>query len=214
MRLFRKGTRMARKGICGERGAALITSLIILTLLTLLGIAATNTSILETMISSSERTHAEAFYAAEAGIEHLRRNFKSIFVEKNAAKIAAGVASDWDFVLNGSQAGVDAATGINYDGGARWITDGDLDSIYLYNVTVWNNDDGGSATNDTDSVIMMRADASVPNGGMASIEISLFGGATGGSALSGYGAQEGAGAGKNYNSNDTGAITNFSTQIN
>lgn len=214
MRLFRKGTRMARKGICGESGAALITSLIILTLLTLLGIAATNTSILETMISSSERTHAEAFYAAEAGIEHLRRNFKSIFVEKNAARIAAGVDPDWDFVLNGSQAGVDAATDINYDGGARWITDGDLGSVYLYNVTVWNNDDGGSATNDTDSVIMMRADARVPNGGIASIEISLFGGATGGAALSGYGAQEGAGAGKNYNSNDTGAITNFSTQIN
>jgi len=205
---------MARKGICGERGAALITSLIILTLLTLIGIAATNTSTLETMISSSERTHAEAFYAAEAGIEHLRRNFKNMFVEKNAARIAAGVTPDWDFVLNGSQPGVDAATDITFENGARWITGGDLGSVYLYNVTVWNNDDSGSATDDTDSVIMMRADAQVPNGGIASIEISLFGGATGGSALTGYGAQEGAGAGKNYNSNDTGAITNFNTQIN
>lgn len=205
---------MARKGIYGERGAALITSLIILTLLTLLGIAATNTSVLETMISSSERTHAEAFYAAEAGIEHLRRNFKNLFVEKNAARIAAGVDPDWDFVLNGSQDGVDAAADITFEDGARWITGGDLSSVYLYNVTVWNNDDGGSATDDTDSVIMMRADAQVPNGGIASIEISLFGGATGGSVLTGYGAQEGAGAGKNYNSNDTGAITNFGTQIN
>ncbi len=205
---------MARIGIYGERGAALITSLIILTLLTLLGIAATNTSILETMVSSSERTHAEAFYAAEAGIEHLRRNFKNLFIEKNTARIAAGADPDWDFVLNGSQGGVDAATDITFENGARWITGGDLSSVYLYNVTVWNNDDGGSATNDTDSVIMMRADAQVPNGGIASIEISLFGGATGGSVLTGYGAQEGAGAGKNYNSNDTGAITNFSTQIN
>ncbi|MCD4688056.1 MAG: hypothetical protein K8R55_01840 [Desulfuromonadaceae bacterium] len=205
---------MARIGIYGERGAALITSLIILTLLTLIGLAATNTSILETMISSSERTHAEAFYAAEAGVDHLRRNFKSLFVEKNAARIAAGVDPDWDFVLNGSLDGVDAATDITFEDGARWITGGDLSSVYLYNVTVWNNDDGGSATDDTDSVIMMRADAQVPNGGIASIEISLFGGATGGSVLTGYGAQEGAGAGKNYNSNDTGAITNFSTQIN
>ncbi len=205
---------MAAKHIAGERGAVLITSLIILTLLTLIGIAATNTSMLETMISASDRQHTEAFYAAEAGIEHLRRNFKSMFVEKNAARIAAGADPDWDFVLNGSQAGINSATDVTYDGGARWITDGNLGSVYLYNVTVWNNDDGGSPTDDTDSVIFMRADARVPNGGRASIEISLFGGATGGSALSGYGAQEGAGAGKNYNSNDTGAITDFSTQIN
>ena len=205
---------MAAKYIHGERGAALITALIILTLLTLIGIAATNTSILETMISSSDRSHTEAFYAAEAGIEHLRRNFKTLFVEKNASHFAAGVTPDWDFVLNGSQPGIGAATDITYAGGARWITGGDLGSVYLYNVTVWNNDDGGGATNDTDSVIFMRADAQVPNGGTASVEISLFGGATGGAGLGGYGAQEGAGAGKNYNSNDTGAITDFSTQIN
>lgn len=197
-----------------ERGAALITALIILTVLTVIGIAATNTSVLETMISASDRQHTEAFYAAEAGIEHLRRNFKSQFIDKNAARIAAGVTPDWDFVLNGSQAGVAAATDITYEGGARWITGGDLGSVYLYNVTVWNNNDGGGPTDDTDSIIMMRADAMIPNGGMASIEISLFGGATGGSALAGYGAQEGAGAGKNYNSNDTGAITDFSTTIN
>ncbi len=205
---------MAYKTINNERGAALITALIILTLLTVIGIAATNTSMLETMISASDRQHTEAFYAAEAGIEHLRRNFKSQFIDKNSAKIAAGVTPDWDFVLNGSQVGIAAATDITYEGGVRYITGGDLGSVYLYNVTVWNNDDGGGAIDDADSVIMMRADAQVPNGGMASIEISLFGGSTGGSPLSGYGAQEGAGAGKNYNSNDTGAITDFSTTIN
>jgi Tfp pilus assembly protein PilX len=196
-----------------ERGAALITALIILTLLTLIGIAATNTSMLETMISGTERSHVEAFYAAEAGVEHLRRNFKSLFVEKNAARIAAGVDPDWDFVLNGSQSGVNAATDTNYDGGARWITNGNLGSAYLYNVTVWNNDDGGSATNDTDSVIFMRADAQVPNGGTASVEISLFGGSTSGAGLSDY-TQYGGGGGKNFNANDNNAISDFSTQIN
>lgn len=203
-----------------ERGAALITALIILTLLTLIGIAATNTSTLETMISSSERSRTEALYAAEAGIEHARRNLKSLFVDNNALKItlkltgASTADPDWDFVLNGSQAHVDAATDSTYEGGALWIADGDLGSAYLYNVTAWNNDDGGGAIDDTDGVIMVRADAQVPNGGIASIEISLYGNNNEGSAVTGYGAQEGAGAGKNYNSNDTGAITNFSTQIN
>jgi hypothetical protein len=204
---------MTAKDRQGERGAALITALIILTLLTLIGIAATNTSMLETMISATERSHAEAFYAAEAGIEHLRRNFKTLYIENNAAKIAAEVDPDWDFVLNGSQAGVPSATDITYEGCARWITGGNLGSAYRYNVSVWNNDDGGGATDDADGVIFMRADALVPHGGTASIEISLYGG-SGGSALGGYGAQEGAGAGKNYNSSDTGAITDFSTQIN
>jgi Tfp pilus assembly protein PilX len=197
-----------------ERGAALITALVILTLLTLIGLAATNTSMLETMISSSERSHAEAFYAAEAGIEHLRRNLLTLFVDKNAANIAAGNDPDWDFVLNGSQPGIAAAADTTYQGGVQWIVDANLGSAYRYTVTVWNNADGGSSTNDTDSVIFMRADARGPNGAVASVEISLFGGSTGGEGLGGYSGQEGAGAGKNYNSNDANAITDFSTQIN
>ncbi|EAT14239.1 pilus assembly PilX N-terminal domain-containing protein [Desulfuromonas acetoxidans] len=200
--------------IKNERGAALIVALVVLTLLTIIGLAATNTSILETMISSTERSRAEAFYAAEAGIEHLRRNFKSIFITNNNAHLAAGEDPDWDFVLNGSQVGVDAATDMSFEGGARWITGGTLGTDYQYDVTVWNNDDGGSAIDDNDSIIYMRATAHVPDGGTASIEISLFGGASGGNALAGYGAQEGAGSGKNYNSNDINRITDFSAQIN
>ncbi len=60
-----------------EKGAALITALVVLALLTVIGMAATNTSMLETMISATEKTHTEAFYAAEAGVDHLRRNFKN-----------------------------------------------------------------------------------------------------------------------------------------
>jgi hypothetical protein len=192
-----------------ERGAALITALVILTLLTLIGLAATNTSMLETMISSSERSHTEAFYVAEAGIEHLRRNLMTLFVEKNLGKSTP----DWDFALNGSQPGVAAATDTTYADGAQWIVDAGLGSAYRYTVTVWNNNDGGGSTDDNDAVIFMRADARGPNGAVASIEISLFGGFSGG-ALSGYAGQEGGGAGKNYNSNDANAITDFSLQIN
>ena len=203
-----------------QRGAALITALVILALLTIIGLAATNTSTLETMISATEKTHSEAFYAAEAGIDHLRRNFKDLFIDKNNNKFAAGADPDWDFALIG-QDGVagtaDDASGESYQQGARWITDRELGNGYKYNVTVWDNNDGGTSGNeyrdDTDGVIYLRADAQVPGGGTASIEILLHGDASGGSSISGYSAQEGGGSGKSYSSNDVDAVKTFQAQI-
>lgn len=203
--------------IVNEKGSALITALVILTLLTILGLAATNTSMLETMIAGTEKTHSEAFYAAEAGIEHLRRNFKNIFVEKNAARMAAGQPPRWTFALDGSQPGVSAASATSYAGGAEWITDGDMGSRYTYNVRVWDNEDGGTTgnehQNDTDGIIFMRSEAKGPNNAFAAIEISLSGGASDGEVLGGYSAQEGGGSGKNYNANDINAMGDFSSQI-
>lgn len=205
---------MRLKNKLDERGAVLITSLVILVILTLIGIAGTNTSTLETIISGTERSRTEAFYAAEAGIEHLRRNFKSLFIQGNTNKFAMSQPPDWDFVLNGSQPGTLAATSTDFAGGVRWITDGDLSTDYLYNVTVWNNDDGGGPTNDTDAILFMRAEAQVPNGGLSRIEVSLFGGAGGSSGIDNYDTQDGGGSGKNYNSNDSTAITDFTIQSN
>lgn len=208
------------KHLQNQNGAALIMAIVILTLLTIIGLAATNTSTLETMISATDRSRTEAFYAAEAGIEHLRRNLKSLFIAANEAKFAAGQTPDWDFALEGPDGtfgSSDDATGETYLTGARWITDGNLSGRYLYNVTVWDNDDGGTASNehrdDTDGVIYLRADAQVPGGGSSSIEILLKGDASGGTALSGYGAQEGGGSGKNYSANDVNAISSFGAQI-
>lgn len=203
--------------LSSNKGSALITALIILTLLTIIGISATNTSMLETMIAATEKTHSEALYAAEGGVEHLRRNLKSIFVERNTSKMAAGQAPDWDFALNGSETGVSAATDIDYEGAAVWITDGDLGSRYNYTVRVWDNDDGGVAGNehqdDEDGFIYVRAEATVPDGGISAVEVGIQGGASAGEPLSGYNAQEGGGAGKNYNANDVNAIGNFTEQI-
>jgi hypothetical protein len=204
-----------------QNGAALVTAIVILILLTIIGMAATNTAMLETMISATERTHAQAFYTAEAGVEHLRRNLKNIFLEENMAKFAAGVDPDWDFALEGPDGAFnsgDDATGASYLSGSRWISDGNLNGDFLYNVTVWDNDDGGTAGNehrdDTDGIIFLRSDARVPGGGSASVEIMLKGVATSGEGLGGYGAQEGGGAGKNYSANDVGAVdASFGAQI-
>lgn len=197
-----------------EKGAVLITALVILALLTIIGIAATNTSMLETMISATEKNRTEAFYAAEAGIAHLRRNLKSLYVEHN--KNNAPAAQNWDFALAGpvdTDPDTGPATGRTYQTGALWIKEGDLSGNYLYDVTVWNNDDGGTATTDLDKTIYMRADAQVPGGGSASIEIMLLGFLTDVSTINDYGAQEGGGAGKNYNSSDTGAVDTTRTLI-
>jgi len=53
-----------------ERGTALVVALILLWVLTIIGLAATNTSTLEVLISGSEKEGQEAFYAADGGIEY------------------------------------------------------------------------------------------------------------------------------------------------
>ena len=59
-----------KKNILKEkRGVALITALLMLLVLTLIGISSISTTTFETSISGNERVRADAFYAAEAGIQ-------------------------------------------------------------------------------------------------------------------------------------------------
>ena len=52
-----------------EKGSALIISVLILLLLTVIGIAATNTSTIEILISGNDKAHKMAFHQADGGIE-------------------------------------------------------------------------------------------------------------------------------------------------
>jgi Tfp pilus assembly protein PilX len=52
-----------------ERGSVLVISMLVLVLLTLIGIAATTTTTIETHIAGNERFHTVAFYEADAGVE-------------------------------------------------------------------------------------------------------------------------------------------------
>ncbi|MDM8535794.1 pilus assembly PilX N-terminal domain-containing protein [Desulfobacterales bacterium HSG17] len=56
-----------------ERGAALLMTMVMLVILTLIGTAATRTSTFEIMMSGSEKNKKAAFYTAEAGIEHAKK---------------------------------------------------------------------------------------------------------------------------------------------
>lgn len=54
--------------LSSESGFVLITALIIMLILTIIGIAATNTSVFEIQISGNDRVHKETFSQADAGI--------------------------------------------------------------------------------------------------------------------------------------------------
>lgn len=197
-----------------EQGIVLVIALILLCMMTIIGTAVSNTASIETLISGVEKEQKEAFYAAEAGVDHAKGFLKSLFISRNNVKIASGQNPDWDFALDGSETGISAAEDTTYDDGATWITDGTLGGNYIYSVKVWNNSEsGGSATNDIDGVIYIRSVATGPNSDIASIEVSIQGSVSGVGSITGYVAQAGAGSGKSYSSEDAEAISDFTQQI-
>lgn len=205
-----------------EEGSVLVIAVMILVLLTIIGISTSTTSEIELQIAGNEKIYKSVLYTADAGIQHLRALLNGLLMQEpaNASRIAQGQAPRWTFALDGSQSGVAAAydsdgDGIgDYAGGAVWINNASLGG-YHYTVSVWNNDDsaaGGTVTSDADSIIYARSDATGPDGAKSSIVVTLLAQATG-TAYNGYVAQAGAGAGKNYTSDDLNAITDFSTQL-
>ena len=60
---------MGRAILKNTKGVALIIALLMLLVLTLIGISSISTTTFETSISGNERVRADAFYAAEAGIQ-------------------------------------------------------------------------------------------------------------------------------------------------
>lgn len=55
--------------LMGESGAALITSLFLITIMTVLGMLVLNTSVVEIKMAANQKSAAQVFYAAEAGLE-------------------------------------------------------------------------------------------------------------------------------------------------
>jgi|LGOV01.1.fsa_nt_gb hypothetical protein len=60
---------MMKKTIKNEHGFVLITSLLMLTVLMIIGIAATNTTTIELQISGNDKVAKQTFYQAEAGTQ-------------------------------------------------------------------------------------------------------------------------------------------------
>ncbi|MFZ0134904.1 MAG: hypothetical protein WAK95_20375, partial [Desulfobacterales bacterium] len=172
-----------------------------------------------------ELLHQRYFFTAEAGIARAIKQLEQPFVTANAPLVRTGSQASWTFALDGSVAlngAGDCGAGIGcYENGngVTWLDNMTLNGA-RYRVTLWNNDDSaivsegfnGAFNRDTDALIWLRADADGPKGGGASVQILLEGDTTG-ESVTGYTAQAGAGAGKNYNANDLNPITSFGRQL-
>jgi len=62
--------------LSNEEGSVLILALIMLVLLTMIGISATTTSMIETRIAGNERVYKRNFYAAEAAVMECAQNME------------------------------------------------------------------------------------------------------------------------------------------
>lgn len=205
-----------------EKGIVLVIALIMLCMMTIIGTAVSNTASVETIISGVEKEQREAFYVAEAGVDHAKGLLRSLFISRNTLKIASGLTPDWDFALDGSETSISAATDTDFDNGAIWINNGTMGGKYTYSVRVWDNPDTGNnnpfvsgdyAIDDGDGVIYIRSVATGPHGDSVAVEVSVEGTVSGVGTISGYAAQAGAGSGKNYSSEDAEAISDFTQQL-
>ena len=207
-----------------EQGSIVVVAILMLALITLIVFTASRTSNVEVQISTNQLIHEKYFFAAEAGIDHAVKLLEQPFVAANAPLVKSGSTASWTFAFTGrdripgtsddASDSVVADTLGSYEEGAIWIENATLDGI-TYRITLWNNNDsllGGTYNNDQDGLVWVRSDASGPRGGSASVQVLLQGDTTG-ESVSGYNAQAGAGAGKNFNSNELDAISDFIRQM-
>jgi len=86
-----------------EKGSTLIISVLILVLLTVIGIAATNTSTIEVLISGNDKVHKMAFHEAdggtEVGIELVEQNIYMAGFDNN--QVGAVNATNLNLYMNG-----------------------------------------------------------------------------------------------------------------
>jgi hypothetical protein len=206
------------KIIDNESGFTMIITLMILLLLTVLGVAAMNTSVLETMISSADLKKRIAFNAAEAGIDHASGMIKSR-LPKN---LTSGSLLPLSSALDGTWAG-NASTASTNCSGSQWtacfnagdhlLTNQPIENGYSYTVSVRNNNDGGDATTDKDGFVYVSSlgfsldPLTNKYISSAAVEICLHAYLSSVSSIASYTAQMAAGAGKSSSSTDTVAVS-------
>jgi type IV pilus assembly protein PilX len=167
--------------ITEENGFALVTAMILLVVLTVIGIAATQTSMFEIMISGAERRKNAAFYAAEAGLEHGKMVVGPLISTNIGAAADPTVQKpELTFLLDGSSDGWDAATtdeegNTTFEVGARTaaLENQPIGDGYTYSVRIYDNrsDSDMSPTVDGDGMVILSSQASKPNGGVSRLEI-------------------------------------------
>ncbi|MCL0042726.1 pilus assembly PilX N-terminal domain-containing protein [Thermodesulfovibrionales bacterium] len=78
-----------------QKGVALITVLLMIVVVTAIGIAAVNIATVETRIAANHKVAKQAFYIAEAGLEHARANFDILRDDLDWTDWSDNLPPDW-----------------------------------------------------------------------------------------------------------------------
>jgi hypothetical protein len=178
------------KRICrSEEGAALVVAMLVMVVLTIIGVAASNTSVLEILTSNSAKNRKAAFYAAEAGIEDARKELTDILSSQNSL-------DNWDLSSLSDVPSPERP-------GEKYVFQNQAVGNASYTVTVFE----GQANRQ--GVIFLRSVGTGPNGSRAVLEVGLVGKMVvpkGTTSFSSYGGQQNAGSAKSNTGYDVNAM--------
>jgi type IV pilus assembly protein PilX len=165
--------------INNRQGSAIIVALIILVLLTVIGIAATNTSTTEVQISTNALLNNVAFYTADSGIEAGRAALNDLKSDDVGSwDILLSNAADPDNAVEIERNGTDCTTLddiIDADGDANG---GRTVGPATFTLTIEDNEDlDGSDTVDSDNTIILISTLVAPyRNATATIRTTVRGG--------------------------------------
>lgn len=168
--------------INNQQGSVIIIAVIMLVLLTVIGIAATNTSTTEVQISTNAVLHNIAFYAVDSGIEAGRAALNNIKIED---------AANWDnLLLNLTAADINKVSikvgGLDCAPNVCWTLNDIIDQTAggrtvgpaTYTLTLSDNDDlDGNAQVDSDDTVLLTSTLVAPyRNATATISTTVRGG--------------------------------------
>lgn len=162
-----------------EQGMALVISMLLLVVLTVIGVAAVSTSNFEIMVAGSERRTQEAFYAAEAGLDHAKIEMKKpgYLLEYSddegsyANWVSEKILANAQNVLNKEMVDLGAV-----DKGHVLLKDVALNGNFTYTVSVFDNADNDNPAEDVDGVIYLWSQAVGKTGGKAGVVAEYYAG--------------------------------------
>lgn len=191
-----------------ENGAVLVIAMMILVVLTIIGVAANNTSVLEILVSNAAKNKQAAFHAAEAGIDHGRIVLSNVMATNNPKPLIVepGMTAKWNFLFE-TGSGYTKVSPAHEDRPDEIILMQDRKfGDHTYTVTVWPDD--ANADGDIPQVFV-RSVSEGPQNSRAAIEVGLLAqwATEGAKRIMDYSAQDKSGAGKGSTSNDTAAIS-------
>ena len=107
-----------------EKGMALVTGLLLAAVLMLLGTTALLISTTDMKISSNNKSNSQAFFIAEAGIEHARGNLRTDLASSStSAQIIAALSQKLATRVGANGALSNCTNSLNFYTGGAFVTD-------------------------------------------------------------------------------------------